>query len=446
MSAAGRRLGSVSGTLATLVLAVTLAGCGVWFGEVEDPPLPGERISVMIHQQDLAPDPALSAEPIVLPKPQSNPDWPQAGGYANHAMHHLWVPDVPQQAWRSEAGAAADSYQPRLPPPIAADGRIFVMDAEHRVAAFDAKSGEELWSTELAPEDEEDLITGGIAYDGGGVYATAGFAEVIALNASSGTEAWRVAVDSPIHAPPTVRDGRVFAISLSNTLYALDARTGEQLWTHASIGEIASLIGGANPAVDSDVVVAPFSSGELVAMQVENGNVLWLESLASQRRTDELSNLSQIRAAPVIDRGRVFAIGYGGVMVAVDLRSGRRIWDTNIGGLQNPWVAGNYVYVLTEGRELVCLSRDSGRIHWISQLPAYEDEEEREDPILWAGPVLVGDRLIVAGSNGDVFAVSPYDGRGLGYVELDRKVTVPPIVADGSLYFLSDDATLLAFR
>ncbi len=442
VGASGMRCAAITLSVAG---GLVLGGCDTWFGAVKEP-LPGERQSVMLHQSEINPDPALGAHQILLPRPVTNPDWPQAGGYANHAMHHLWIEEAPGPAWRFRIGSAADADRPRLPPPIVAGGRLFAMDAEHRVNALEATTGKRLWQARLAPRGDEDLITGGLGYEAGRVFAASGFAEVIALDAATGEELWRRRVDAPVHAPPAVRDGRLFVISVTNTLHTLDAETGNELWIYRGIGEMAAIIGGANPAVDGEVVVAPFSSGELVALRVDNGRVLWSDSLASTRRTDELAAISHIRAAPVIDRGRVYAVSYSGVMVAIDLRSGRRIWDQSIGGLQRPWIAGDYLFLVTLDGELVSLSRDQGRVFWLTPLPAFEDPERRRRPILWSGPVLAGDRLVVAGSNREVLTLSPYTGEPLGRIALSARVTVPPVVAAGSLYVLSDDAELHAYR
>ena len=431
---------------AMLALALALTGCETWFGEVEAPPLQGERVPVLLHHSTLEPDPSLASQEVVLPRPVKNPEWPMSGGYANHAMHHLWIPDSLQRAWSTRIGTATDSEQPRLPPPVVYGGRIFAMDAEHRVSAYDVADGKRVWRTSLVPEDEEDLIVGGIAAESGRVFATAGFAEVISLDAGTGAEVWRTNVDAPIHAPPTVRDGRVFAVTLNNTLYALDAGTGEEQWTYKGIAEVAAIIGGGAPAVDGTTVVAPFSSGDLVALTTESGRVLWEDSLASRRRTDELARISQIHASPVIDRGRVYAVSNGGVMVCVDLRIGRRVWDASVGGLNRPWVAGDYVYVLTDDNEVATLNRNTGRVHWISRLPVWKDPEDHEGRILWSGPVLVGDRLVLTGSDGNVLAVSPYTGRLLGEIDISEDVSVPPVVADGTLYFLTDRGSLVAYR
>ncbi len=133
-------------------------------------------------------------------------------------------------------------------------------------------------------------------------------------------------------------------------------------------------------------------------------------------------------------------------MVAVDLRNGRRLWDASIGGLERPWVAGDMVYVMTAERDLIALDRDSGRIYWATRLPTYKNPDKRKGPIFWSGPVLASDRLVVTGSSGEVLAVSPYTGEVLGKIGLSSDVTVAPVVADGTLYFLNKNADLLAYR
>lgn len=430
------------------LLILPLAGaCDLILGEEEEERLPGTRVSIMAMERQIAPDPTARTSDIILPPPIRNPDWPQAGGMANHAMHHLELAETPTRAWEADGGTSASSDQPRLPPPIVADGRVFVMDAEHKIRAFSTESGERLWTEDISDEDDDDIITGGVAIESGRLFATTGYSAVFALDAESGKEIWKRRVGVPLHAPPAARAGRVFFMSVTNKLFALSGIDGSDLWDpYQAIEETASLLGGPSPAVDAGVVIAPFTSGEVIAANVENGRISWQDSLSSRRRTDELAALSQIRARPVIDRGRVFVISYRGVLTAIDLRTGQRLWEQDIPGLQSPWVAGDFLYVVTSGNDVVCLSAIDGRIFWVTSLPSFEDEEDLEDPILWSGPVLAGNRVIVVGSHGIAQTISPYDGLILGNLELDADAALAPIVADGTLYLLLQDATLVAFR
>jgi len=430
--------------------AMILSGCSVYedvFNTKKEPPLPGERISVLLHERSLSPDPELTSTQVLLPPPTPNASWPQAGGYPNHAMHHIQVSDALKRVWSVDIGSGSDDEDRLSGEPIIADGMIFAMDSQTVVSAIDAKTGTRIWSKDLTPEDDDDgHISGGLAFSNGAIYITTGFAQVIALEAKTGKDIWHKALDAPMRSAPTVRGGRVFVVTLNNQLFALDAKNGEELWTHSGLPETASMLGGASPAVDNGVVVVPYTSGQLVALRVSNGRVLWEESLAAVRRTDVISTLADIRGRPIIDRGRVIAMSHGGQIVAIDLRSGKRIWDRDIGGLESPWVAGDYVFALTNEAEVICISRTDGRIRWVRGLPRYEDPEDREDPIIWTGPILASDRLIVAGSNGEALAVSPYNGKILGVVEMPDGVSVPPVVANGSVYFLANDAELVAYQ
>jgi len=429
-----------------LLLGLALGGCA-YFEDDKDPPLPGDRISVLLNQRTLSADPKLANTPIILPPPQPNADWPQAGGYPNHAMHHMQAPNTLKKAWSVDIGAGSTDDERLAASPVVADGRVYAIDSVSVVSAYTVANGDRLWKIDLTPDEEDEgHIAGGIAYDNGRIFVSTGFAQVIALDAKTGAEIWRQPVSSPMRAAPTVRGGRVFVLTVDNKLFAINAENGEGLWIHSGVAETASLLGSASPAVGGGVVIAPYTSGDLVALNVENGRLLWQESLSSIKRTDVVSNLAHIRGYPVIDRGRVIAISHGGIMAAFDLRSGRRLWQSEIGGLQSPWVAGDYIFVITNDAEIAAVSRNDGRIHWVRTLPRYEDPEAQEDPIIWTGPILVSDRLIAAGSHGKALAISPYTGRFLGSIELPDGISVPPVVAGGSVYFLADDADLVAYR
>jgi outer membrane protein assembly factor BamB len=433
---------------AVALVALFLGGCETWFGEADAPALPGKRISVLEHQRALAADPQAGVEPVALPATQNNADWPQAGGNVAHDMQSLAAGQVGRPAWRASIGAGVASDRPYLPSPVVAAGRVFTMDTEHVVSAFDARSGKQIWSTDLTrKEEDDDADPGGMAYDGGRLFATTGFGKVIALDADSGKQIWRRSIGLPMHAPPTVANGRVFVITVENQVRALNVADGsDALSPFQGLAEVARLLGGANPAVEGGIVVVPFSSGELVAIRADTGRALWADSLAPSRRTDEISALAQIRARPVIDGGRVYAISAGGILAAFDLRTGQRLWDRDIGGLHSPWIAGRQLYQVTNDGQLVCVSTESGRIHWVTQLPTFVDEKKRRDPILWSGPVLAGGQLLIVSTDGKLLTISPLDGRILDRRTVGSRFSLAPVVADGTIYLLADDGELYAYR
>lgn len=439
------------GRVLPLVLTLTAAGCS-WIddlGAKDKAPLPGQRISVLALESQLKPDPRIADVDVRLPRPFQNPDWPQAGGYANHAMHHLALGERLSVLWRADIGSSSNSEERIAAPPVVADGRVYTMDSRARVSAFEVATGRQLWRADLTPEHEESgAIGGGIAYEAGRLYASTAYGELFALDPASGKQVWAERIGVPIRGAPTVNSGKVFAITFDNQVHAVDAETGKKAWSHSGITESAGLLGGASAAVDGGLVVVPYSSGELFALRVDNGTVAWNDQLVRTGRVSPVGTINDINGRPVIDRGRVFAVSHSGRMVSIDLRSGERIWDREIAGLQTPWVAGEFVFTVNLDAEVVCLSRRDGRIRWVRQLDRYRNPDSRTNKglITWYGPTLAGDRLVLVSSHGQAVSLSPYSGEVLGVMKLSSSAAVAPVVADGALYILSDDATLLALK
>jgi outer membrane protein assembly factor BamB len=431
-------------------LAVAVTGCDSVKSIVssnDKVPLPGKRVSVLNLEHSLKPDTQLAALKIAVPRPYDNNAWPDAGGFPDHAMYHLALGDQLDRLWKVNAGEGANRYGRVVAEPVLANGRIFTMDANDVVTAFDANSGSKLWRFDPQPDDADaTTYGGGVAAAGNIVYIATGYSQVLALDAASGKVMWRISVSAPIHSPPTVADGRVFVITVENELDVLSAADGSKLWSHNGLPEPAGLAGGASPAVAGDLVVVPYSSGEIYALRIENGRPLWSDSLAASQPVGALSSIADIRGAPVIDRDRVFAISHSGLMVAIDLRTGDRVWEQDIGGVHAPWVAGDFIYVLSADNELICLTRADGRVRWTRELPQWQNEEKKKNPIFWAGPILAGDRLIVISSEGEAFSVSPYTGEPLGKTDFPDGVFINPVVADKTLYVLTDEADLVALR
>ena len=451
MSAAARKSGTLL-RMAMVVLALgSVAGCdtvsGIFTSD-DKTVLPGKRLSVMELGAALEVDPAIADETVVLPQPYANEDWPQPGGTADNANYHLAAPGPLDRLWSVSAGAGSDRVAQLTAAPIVADGRIYVLDAEATVRAFEQKTGKSLWKTGLVPEgeDADEGRGGGIAFDGGKIFVVTGFGTAHALDAGSGAVVWTQTIEEPFRSAPTANGGRVFAITSDNQTIAFAQETGEVLWRHRGIVESAGILSSPSPAVAGSVVISPYSSGELVALRVANGTPVWSDSLTRTGSVTSLSELNDIAGRPVIDRDRVFGISHSGRMVSIDLRTGERAWTRDIGGVQTPWVAGDFLFLITNSQELVAISRRDGRIRWIAPMPRWEDPEDKEDPIVWSGPVLVSDRLVLVSSTGEAVSVSPYTGEVLGRIDLPGSTLIAPVVADETLYILTNDAQLIALK
>jgi hypothetical protein len=313
-----------------LLCGAVLAGCSGdgWLGTSEDePPLPGERVAIMTFGRGLEPDPRIADLEVRLPAPYVNKAWSQAGGEPGHAMQHLSLDEGPREAWRADIGQGSGSDRWILAQPLVVEDRVYTMDSQAQVSAFDTERGRRIWQVDLESEDEPDgSFGGGIAYDAGRIYVTTGFGTAFALNAENGETIWSQQLSAPLRAAPTVSGGRVFAVAIDNQAFALAADDGRRLWNHGGIEEAAHLLGAASVAVSGSAVVVPYTSGEIFSLLVENGRVLWSDALSAINRVDPIADLAHIRGLPVIDRGAVMAISHSGRMVAAARAPGTSTW------------------------------------------------------------------------------------------------------------------------
>jgi len=436
--------------LCTLSLLSLTACSDTWFGDNDEaPPLPGQRLSILELQRKLEPEtPTDTMTAFVAPEIWANDFWPQAGGYPHHAMQNLSFStgDV-QKIWSADIGEGASTAYPLTAQPVVADGRVFTLDSQSQLSAFSAKDGKSLWRiSTLKNENDDPVISGGISFAGGKVYVTSGYNELLAVNPADGKILWRAPLSAPSRAAPTVLDGRVFVTTLSNAMMAFNAESGQVLWEYAALGEATGLVGAAAPAADGNIVVPAFTTGDLFALRVENGSAAWSDNLSNALRLGGLSGVSDIRGLPVIDKNMAIAISYGGKMVALDMSSGERIWQRDIGGSETPFVSGNRVFVLSSNNEVVALERDTGAIVGVSQLARYQDKEAKSGNVFWTGPIMAAGRLIAFSSDGRAAEINPADGTLLKEWRTGESVRIAPVIAGGTLYLLADDGSLNAYR
>ncbi len=431
-----------------LALALALGACGVFGGgDKKDTPTVGNRIPVLSRIESAKVDPALAGVAVVLPPALTNTEWAQPGGNAGKSYGHLALPDNLGRAWTASIAGSTDRRR-LAAAPVIGDGKLFVADANGVVHAFDAQSGGKLWShvAEVGGDLRSANFGGGVSYDAGRVYATNGVGEVVALDAGSGAQIWKVKPAGPLRGAPTVAFGAVYVMSQDNQVIALSAVDGKLQWSESGATAQTGIFGVASPAAGAGTVIAGFSSGELVAYRYENGRTLWADALARTSISTEVGALADIDADPIIDSGRVYALGQGGRMAAYELVTGQRIWELNLAGISTPAVAGEWIFTLTDDARLLAIARGNGRVRWITDLGRYRDVEKKKDPIFWTGPVLAGNTLWVANSEGQIYRVSVSEGSATLFQTLKDPIAQAPIVANNTLYVLDEGGTIHAFR
>ncbi len=431
-----------------LGLTLPLSGCGLWddwFG-THKPPIPGHREPVLAAANVLAVE--QGAPKVVLPPPVRNVAWPQPGGNPAHLMGHLAAPAVLNRAWEAPIGDGGGYRNKILAQPVVADGVVYAMDTRAIVSAFNLSDGARRWRFDTRAEDSRSTnVGGGLCIAGGVLYAVNGLGDVVAIDPARGTQKWRVYLGAPGRSGPTVVEGRLFVTTIQDRIQALDIANGHRLWDYQAVNAATGMLGEPAPAYADGLVVAGFASGELTALRADTGTVVWTDNLVASSTGAGLLDINSIRGLPAIGGSQVFAVGMGGLTVSNDLHSGRRLWQHNVAGLNSPWLAGDWMFMVTLDQLMTALHVDDGRVAWVSQLPQWQNPKAQKNPITWFGPLLAGDRLVVAGTSKAALALSPYTGDILSLQKLPG-VAAPlqPVIADNTLLLIAEDGRLIALR
>jgi outer membrane protein assembly factor BamB len=453
-----RRNASVIAAIA--IASIGMAGCSSFHinNPFHAPPKgpaanESQRISLLELNDQLRVSSSLKGQDFYLPPPQPQADWPLPGGTLQQSVENVDAAPDFAIAWRRGFGARSTKHEHVMAPPIEADGKVFVMDAAAGVSAFDARSGAQVWRTNLRPKSkqEKQAYGGGLAYADGKLYVASGFRLVAQLDPANGRPVWITRTIAPIHDAPTVADGRVYAINVDDELLTFNADSGAPDWTYQALTEPARMLMASSPAISNGTLVASFASGELVALRSDNGTELWNQPLSHTTRVSALSEIRDIAGRPVIYKGDVYAISHADVMAATDLRTGGVRWTIPLSSFTTPWPAGDVVFAVDDSGQVICAARDSGQLYWITDLNAPAPGTKGKKPRkrsseVWSSPILANGRLIIVSDKGQAVAIDAKTGDVSRRLKIGDDALLGPIAAGGMLYVATQKADLIAIR
>ncbi|RYH10453.1 quinoprotein [Tropicimonas sp. IMCC6043] len=438
------------------MIALMLAGCG------GDPPLPGERFDVrtpleVIEAGDVSPV-EVGIPPVGAPvagdvafgasAQVNHSEWTHRGGSATHRIQHPALGANLTPVWSTSIGSGDSRKAHITADPVVGAGRIFTLDSRSQVMAH-SLGGATQWSRDLTPasDNNSDGSGGGLAYGDGRLFVTTGFGRLHALDPATGQTLWVQGFDAPVAGAPTVRDGMVYVASRDNRAFAVRADNGRLAWDLPAVPSPTATVNGAGPAVDSRLAIFPFGSAELVGAQ-RDGQRSWATTLAGRRRGRAYSLISDISSDPVIVGDRVYVGSPSGRIAALDLATGGRIWTATEGAMSPVWVDGGSVFAVTDLEQLVRLNASTGEVIWAVDLPGFKSQRPRRYRDVYAhyGPVLAGNRLIVASDDGYIRSFNPRDGSLISAVEIPGGATTNPVVVNRTLYLVTTKGQLVAYR
>ena len=380
-------------------------------------------------------------------------DWSQPGGNAANDPGNIAYDGSAARVWSTSVGSGGGSglgsfaggKSMRISArPVAAGGRLYVYSPGAVVTSLSLTGGGRGWSVTLRPEGERGIASGGgVSYDQGRVYVGTAYGALTALDAGSGSQVWTKELEAPARGAPTAANGKVFVVTQTNVVFALNQSDGAELWSYRGIPETAGLVANASPAVVGDTVVVPYTSGEVIAFNATTGEPKWSDAVTRATRTMALSSINDLSASPVVSGGVVYASGVAGRTIAIDLSTGARKWEQDVGSAHTPMVSGNAVFLVDLDDRVVALDRNTGAPLWTTQLPIVKTRKERTN---WAGPVLAGGSLWFVSSDSKLASVDAASGQITSTRSIGEPSYISPIAASGLMITVSENGTISAYR
>ena len=394
------------------------------------------------------PDSSLRGIKVSLPKPFINNTWNQVTNNEAHRVLHPLVEKNIKLFWKTSIGKGENKKVPISSQPVIDKDKIYTVDTVLKVSAINKTTGKREWVKKFKKKIEENkgIISGGLAVNENLLGLTTGSGQIFAINKDNGEIIWSNKINAIIRSAPIISGNFFLVLGKDNRLYAFNLSSGELSWTHEGLDEVSTFLGSSSPVVSKGIVIVTYSSGEIYAINLSNGAVIWNDNLSTLVQKRSIESISDIRGNAVIQNDTVYVISHNGRMVAMNLNSGKRLWESNIGGIQTPWVVSNFIYVLSKDNELICMTAKEGKIVWVSKLRDYISFEKKGKLITWSGPLLAGHMLIVSGSHGIIASISPYTGKFLGAINVKSSVQNQAIVSNKTVFFLTSKGDLLAYR
>lgn len=431
-----------------LALGLTIGACAK-----KEEILPGERLDIRpLSEQEAA---EVAAQKIVLkvtrlsiPPARNYTQWTHKNGNIAHGVPHPALSTGLTRVWSQNIGSGNSKRNRLTSDPIVADGRVYTLDANAQARGF-TTNGTPVWTRDLIPGWDKGghVSGGGLAYGDGVLVATTGYGEVIAIDPATGGIIWRHKTYAAISSAPLVDGGIVVVVSLGNKAEALDVTNGRIRWTIQSGGSSTGLAGAGAPAAVGEFVAIPFASGELVGANTKTGARFWSAAVTGGRKGLARSNIGAISGDPVIVGNTVYAANQAGRLISVDRKTGVRNWTVNDGAYGPVWAAGGSIFVVTDTFSLKRLDAASGAEIWSVPLPGYLKKGKlQKDANVHYGPVLAGNRLIVAGSDGKIRSFNPSTGAEFASVNIPGGAASQPAIVNGTMYILSGNGQIQAFK
>lgn len=343
--------------------------------------------------------------------------------------------------WRNAVGNGTGEYYSTLHPAWQ-DVRVFAADRYGLVKALDVDTGQEIWSKDLSLHvgflfhNRPALLSGGVTTANDRVYIGSELGKVYALRAEDGSMAWQAKVAGEVLSSPVVSDGMVLVHTSNGMLQALNEFSGTIAWTVNLDVPSLTLRGQSSPTTTLGAAIIGGNNGRVSAVLINQGQLIWQQRIFQSKGATEVARLNDVRTTPVVVNGVVYASAYNGNLAALHLHSGQVIWSREIGAVTDLLVNSGYIYLVDQDDRVIVLDSQGRELWRQSELL----HRHLTSPTLYNGYIVTGDL------EGYLHWINIDDGRFVSQQKVDSAgLLSKPIVAGNKLIVQSKNGAIYAF-
>ena len=403
--------------------------------EEKEVKLPGKRENVFDFKDNII---VKANKKILVDKPQPIDSWNQQFQNPRNHLSHFKSKPVLKLKRKISLGNILFEKINLIVQPVNLGENIFYVDKDFNIISRNHMTGKLNWKTNLEREKKEKILfLGGMSLVGNSLVVTSGLGNIYLIDSNTGKKEWKKNFLVQFSRPALIFKNKVFAVSDDNQTFCLNLKNGEIIWNHIGNLEEVSIIGGSKPAAIDNTVVLSYSSGEIYALDENDGSLIWFDNIGSSNYFSR-SALNDIQSPLSIVNNKVYSPTFSDKLLVYDLDEGSKIWELKISSINQVTISGEALYIIDTLGKLLCLDSKTGKLLWSVQLKTNYDGEE----IRWYGPLLTSNKLLVANSFGTILSLSPFTGKTLSKLNFDEEFILSPFQIKNEVFLISKKGTI----
>ena len=405
------------------------------FFEDKEVKLPGKRENVFDFKDNII---VKANKKILVDKPQPIDSWNQQFQNPRNHLSHFKSKPVLKLKRKISLGNILFEKINLIVQPVNLGENIFYVDKDFNIISRNHMTGKLNWKTNLEREKKEKILfLGGMSLVGNSLVVTSGLGNIYLIDSNTGKKEWKKNFLVQFSRPALIFKNKVFAVSDDNQTFCLNLKNGEIIWNHIGNLEEVSIIGGSKPAAIDNTVVLSYSSGEIYALDENDGSLIWFDNIGSSNYFSR-SALNDIQSPLSIVNNKVYSPTFSDKLLVYDLNDGSKIWELKISSINQVIISGEALYIIDTLGKLLCLDSKTGKLLWSVQLKTNDDGEE----IRWYGPLLTSNKLLVANSFGTILSLSPFTGKTLSKLNFDEEFILSPFQIKNEVFLITKKGTI----